>query len=44
MYLLPKLTHKKLDKQRRTFFWQGGWTKKEISPSEMGDYQQKQKV
>jgi hypothetical protein len=28
MYLLPKTTTKKLDKQRRTFFWQGGSTKK----------------
>ena len=28
MYLLPKLTHKKLDKQRRTFFWQGGGQKR----------------
>ena len=28
MYLLPKLIHEKLDKQRRTFFWQGGGQKK----------------
>ena len=28
MYLLSKLIHEKLDKQRRTFFWQGGGQKK----------------
>lgn len=27
MYLLPKTVIKKLDKSRRTFFWQGGHTK-----------------
>jgi hypothetical protein len=30
MYLLPKTVSEKLDKQRRTFFWQGGSTKKSI--------------
>ena len=28
MYLLPKTTTEKLDKQRRTFFWQGGAQKR----------------
>ena len=28
IYLLPKTIVKALDKQRRTFFWQGGGTKK----------------
>jgi hypothetical protein len=28
VYLLPKTTVKILDKVRRTFFWQGGGTKK----------------
>ena len=28
MYLLPKTTTDKLDKQRRTFFWQGGGQKR----------------
>lgn len=28
MYLLPKTTVKSLDKQRRTFFWQGGGQKR----------------
>ena len=28
IYLLPKTVVKALDKQRRTFFWQGGGTKK----------------
>jgi len=28
MYLLPKTTTDKLDKQRSTFFWQGGSQKK----------------
>ena len=28
MYLLPKTVIKALDKQRRTFFWQGGGTRK----------------
>jgi hypothetical protein len=28
IYLLPKTTIKSLDKIRRTFFWQGGGTKK----------------
>jgi hypothetical protein len=28
MYLLPKTVIKQLDKQRRTFFWQGGGHKK----------------
>jgi hypothetical protein len=28
VYSLPKTTVKKLDKIRRTFFWQGGGTKR----------------
>ena len=28
MYLLPKTTTEKLDKHRRTFFWQGGAQKR----------------
>jgi hypothetical protein len=28
MYLMPKTVVEELDKQRRTFFWQGGSTKK----------------
>jgi hypothetical protein len=28
IYLLPKTTVAKLDKQRRTFFWQGGGVKR----------------
>jgi len=28
MYLLPKTTTDKLDKQKRIFFWQGGGQKK----------------
>ena len=32
MYLLPKTTTDILDRQRRTFFWQGGGHKKKVSP------------
>jgi len=28
MYLLPQTITQQLDKQRRTFFWQGGGTKR----------------
>ena len=36
IYLLPKTVVKALDKQRRTFFWQGGGDKEEISSCQMG--------
>ena len=38
LYLLPKSTTDLLDKQRRTFFWQGGGQKKKISSGQMGHY------
>lgn len=31
MYLLPLTVIQKMDKARRTFFWQGGGDKKKIS-------------
>ena len=38
MYLLPKTTTDKLDKQRRSFFWQRGKSKKEIPSHQVGCY------
>jgi hypothetical protein len=35
IYLLPKTVVYKLDKIRRSFFWQGGGVKKEIPFSQM---------
>lgn len=43
MYWLPQTTVTALDRQRRSFFWQGGGQKKKISSSEMGSDLQKQK-
>jgi hypothetical protein len=45
IYLMPKTIVKALDKQRRTFFWQGGGTKEEISSCKMGCdlFQQKER-
>jgi hypothetical protein len=37
MYLVPKTVVSELDKQRRTFFWQGGSTKRKYPPGQMAD-------
>jgi len=43
MYLLPIIVTKKLDKQRRLFFWEGNGLKKKISYGQVGLDLQKQK-